>query len=145
MALRRRARHLGIEGEAAGIVDDAGAQLDGLFRDRGFIGIDGDGNRQLAAQPLQHGDQAAQLLGFGDARRTGARGFRADVDDVRAFLFEFDRAGEGAVRIQVLAAVGKRIRGDIQHAHNERALTERQRSIAKFPFEALAGHEVFPA
>ena len=51
-------------------------------------------------------------------------GFRADIDDVRALLFEFHGAGEGAVGVGVLAAVGKRIGRDVQHAHSSGALAE---------------------
>ena len=60
--------------------------------------------------------------------RCGARlgRFRADVDDVGALLFQFDGAREGAVRIEILSAVGKRIGRDVQHAHQERAFAEQQ-------------------
>jgi len=55
---------------------------------------------------------------------TRPRGFRADVDHVRALFFEFDRPGEGAIRIGVLATIGKRIRRDVEHGHQQRAVSE---------------------
>jgi len=69
-------------------------------------------------------DEPAHLLGGGNARRGRPRGFRADIDDVGSQLFEFDSAGKGAVGIGVLAAVGKGIRRDIEHRHQDGALAE---------------------
>ena len=108
------ARQLRIERQAGRIVDDLSAMLQSLFRDRRFVGVHRNRHRQLAAQPLQHGNQPAQLFGFRNALGTGPRRFRADVDDVRALLFQFDGAGEGAVGIEILAAVGERIGRDVE-------------------------------
>ncbi len=117
-----------------------GAVLQRLFRHGRFVGVDGNRNGQLAAQALQHRNQAAQLFGFGDALGTRLGGFRADVDDVRALLFQFDGAREGAVGIQIFSAVGKRIGRHVQHAHQQRALAQQQFAAGQLPDKMASFH-----
>ncbi len=139
------AREFGIDGKAAGIVHDIRAQFQGFFRHRRLIGVHRDRHRELIAQALQNRNQPPQLLGFGNARRTRPRRFRADVDDVRAFLFELNGAREGPVWILILAAIGKRIGGDVQNAQNESSLSQLDLPVANLPFKMLASHVVVPA
>src|SRR5665213_4360974 len=103
--LRHGARQVGIDGQRAGIVNDVRAQLQSLLRDRRLVGIHRYRNRELVAQALEHRDQAAQFLGFGNLNGAGTRRFRADVDDIGTGLFELDGMGKGPVGIQELPAV----------------------------------------
>ena len=96
--------------------------------------------RQLVAQALQHRNQTPQFLGRGDARRIRARGFRAYVDDVGALFLHMHGVREGAIRIQVFAAIGERIGRDVQHAHDQRALAELQLAAFDFPEVRFARH-----
>ena len=96
------ARQLRIERKAGRIVDDLRAVLQRFFRDGELVRIHRNRHRELAAQPLQDRDQPAQFFGFGDRLGAGARGFRADIDDVRALFFQLDRAREGGVRVEIM-------------------------------------------
>jgi len=130
-----------VEGERARVVNDLDSERQRLGGDARLIGVDGNGNLKPALQALQHRNQAAELFGFGDPGRTRAGGFRADVDDVGALFLEFDGAGEGAVRVGVLAAVRKGVGSDIEHTHDERPVAQGDGPVRQFPVEALARHE----
>jgi hypothetical protein len=81
---------------------------------------------QPVLQPLQDGNEAADLFGNGNARRSGAGGLRTDVDDVGPVFFEFDGPGEGAVGIRVPAAVGERIGSQVDDPHDQGPLAQFQ-------------------
>ena len=67
------------------------------------------------------GCSRCHFLGRGDRLRAiGPGGFRADVDDVGALGDHPAGLRAGAVRRQELSAVGKRVRGDVEHAHHGR-------------------------
>ena len=106
----------------------------------GLVSIHRQRNGELVAQTLEHRDQAAQFLGFGNPHGARTRGFRADVDDVGALLFQLDGVRESAVGIEEFSAVGKRVRRDVQDAHQQRPLAQLQSLIAELPFEALPKH-----
>ena len=55
-----------------------------------------------------------------DRTAIGAGRFRADVEDVGAFGGKPPRMRDGRLRIEKAAAVGKGIRRDIEHAHDQR-------------------------
>jgi hypothetical protein len=113
-----------IPGEAAGVVDNFGAVFNGEFGYFGFIGIDRDGDAEFAFEALEDGDEASDFLSGGDAGAAGLGGFGADVDDVGALLFEFEGAGKSAVGILVETAVGERVGGDVEDAHDEGSFAE---------------------
>jgi hypothetical protein len=108
---------LRLEGEAARVVDDLGAQLQRALGHFGLIGIHRNRQCEPVLQPLEHGNQAAQFLRRANGPRAGAGGFGADIDDVGALFFQFESAREGAVGFSILAAVGKRIGRHVEHAH----------------------------
>ncbi len=130
-----------IECERARVVYDLYAERECLCGNSGFVGIDGDGDLQVPLQALEHGNQAAKLFGFGDALGARPRGLGTDIDDISSLLFHFDGASEGAVGVFVLAAVGKRVRRDVEDAHDERAVAQGDGTIGEFPDESLTRHE----
>jgi hypothetical protein len=139
--LHHGAHQIGVGGQPGGIVDDIGAQLQRLRSDTGFVRVHGKRNRKPPLQALEDGDEPAQFLGFGNAHGAGARGFGSDVDDVGAFFFQLQGAGEGAVGVAVLTAIRERVGGDVENSHDERALAELQGLVSEFPFVVLTGHE----
>src|SRR5690606_23599 len=54
-------------------------------------------------------------------RRTRTRRFGADIDDVGAFGGEFEAMRDGGVGFEVARSVGKRIGGDVEDSHDQRA------------------------
>ena len=50
---------------------------------------------------------------------SGPGGFRADIEDVRAIGFESQGLFLGGIRFEEFSAVGKRVRREVQNAHEE--------------------------
>ena len=131
-------RHQRLALQAPHVIDDGGtarqcpaaatSRLDGVDRDRH---AEMDDRRQDRRQPRQ-------LLFQGDRLRPdiGPRRFGADVDDVGAFVDHLLGMLEGASRIGKLAAVGERVRGDVEDAHDDRAVFASSRPST---FGAAAG------
>ena len=61
----------------------------------------------------------------------GARGFAADIQDVRPLPGQFERVGNGGLRIQKLSTVRKRVRRDVDDAHDERWPREGEFKLAR--------------
>ena len=82
---------------------------------------------------------AGLLFGGGERSGVGAGGFAADVEDVGALVEHLERLGEGALRGMLgrveVAAVGEAVGGDVEDAHDERSLAEREGSGAEMPVE----------
>ena len=69
------------------------------------------------------------LGGHGVGTRT--RGLAADVDEVGSARLHLDRRRFGRAGIEIQPAVGKRIRGDVEDAHDQRAAAEMERAPAR--------------
>jgi hypothetical protein len=121
---------LRIEGETAGIVDDFGAEFEGAFGGLGLVGIDGNRDAELLAQPLENGNNAAEFFFRGDGLSAGFGGLAADVDDIGALLFHLHGAGESEIGVKVFAAVRERIGRDVEDAHDESAIAEGEFAVA---------------
>jgi len=132
------ARELGFESEAAGIVNDSGAEFERALGDFGFVGVDGDGDADGVLDALEDGDEALEFDCGGDAVGPRLGGFGADVDDVGALLLEFDGSRERAVGVGVFTAVGERVGGDVENAHQQGSVTETEFGTGEFPDEVLA-------
>src|SRR5262245_46919407 len=92
--LRRDLGYGGVESESADLVDDLRPGLKRGPRDLTFRSVDGDRNPQPAAQRSDHGYHAVHLF-FGAYRlRPGSGRFAADVQNVRAFGFDLESAGD---------------------------------------------------
>ncbi len=71
---------------------------------------------------------AVDLLLGRDARRAGPRGFPPDVDDIRAGGGHRVGVANRVDEAHVLAAVGERVGGHVEDAHDERLSPQRHRS-----------------
>ena len=67
--------------------------------------------------------------------RSRASGFSADVKDVGTLVQQTLGLLERLVAIEVSATVGEGIRGEVDDAHDQRALAEFQRACAQVPVE----------
>ena len=106
---------------AADVVDQARAGLDGFAHERGLAGVDRD-RHAAVCQRFEHRQHAAAL--FVERHRCGARPgrFTADVEDVRTLVDQRSRMRDCSVARGVEAAVGEGVRGDVDDAHDERAI-----------------------
>ena len=113
--VRDDARKLRIAAKRRDVVDELGAELERAPRDLGLRRVD---RHRTAREPLEHGNDAAQLLVERNALRTGPRRLAADVDDRSPFIHHApSRRGRG-VGIEVDATVGKRIGSHIDDPHD---------------------------
>jgi hypothetical protein len=97
---------------------------------------------QPAAQLLKHRPDARKLLVSRCARRTGSSRFTANVQQIRAGFFHFERVLHGALRRDELAPVGETVWRNIEYTHHQGASAELQRSRAQLQFEASSlNHE----
>src|SRR3990172_1048967 len=72
------------------------------------------------AQALDDRKSPLQLLLHADRQRTGTRGFAADVEQVGAFRYQALRISQRIITLQMLPAIRKRIRRDIDDTHDQR-------------------------
>ena len=79
------------------------------------------------------GEDAGLLFGGGDGGGVGAGGFAADVEDVGAFVEEFEGLGEGCFGGVELAAVGEAVGGEVEDGHDEGAGAEGEGAGAEAP------------
>jgi len=128
--------HLWVGGQAADIIEDMGAGVEGGMGDSGFHGIDAEeGIGDLFAQAVDDGEDSADFLVSVDWGGAWAGAFAADVDDVSAFGGEFDAADDGGLGIEPLAAIGEGVRGDIEDAHDGGAVSQVERVLTAAPDE----------
>ena len=136
--------HSRVEAQSAHVVDDTSARLDRLLRYLGFRGVDRNGCPlsqlpKLRGQPSNHGQDAAELFFRRNGLRSRTRGFAAHVDPVRSLSRHLETVLNGSVGVEVDAAVRKRIRRHVQHAHDERSLAQAHFSSARDEVEVETG------
>ncbi|TML66037.1 MAG: hypothetical protein E6G22_00910 [Actinobacteria bacterium] len=110
---------VGVGAERGHVVHQLRPELERALGDRRLGGVDRE--RHLAAEPLEHRDDAAQLLLGGNAGRPRPRRLAADVDDRRALRVEPPRRRGRLVRVEVDAAVEEGVWRDVDDAHDGRA------------------------
>ena len=124
--LRHRALALARVLEAPDVVEDVRPHLHGLFGRRGMVGVDGNGDGAGGQELFKQRQQARLLFLRRQRRRARPRGFRADVDEVRAVRGHLAHVRERGLGRVIAAAIGKGIRRDVEDAHDERAAADGQ-------------------
>ncbi len=104
------------------VVDHAGAGRQCCAHHVGLEGIDADRHGRARHQCLDHRHHALDLLLRRHLFGAGPGGLAADVEDIRALLDQRQRVGDGRLGTEMPAAVGERIRGDVDDAHHPRAV-----------------------
>ena len=117
------------------VVDELGAELERAAGDLGLRRVDRDRD---AVEPLEHRDDAAQLLVDRDALGAGPRRLAADVHDRRAVVHHPARCGRRNARIEVHAAVGEAVGRHVDDPHHRRALQTFLDRCASHPAWRLA-------
>ena len=97
-------------------------------RDFGFAGIHGNWNFEPPAQCVQHRKKSLQFLARWNLCCAGASGLRADIENVGAGAFDLKRASDGGILIEIKAAIGEAVIGDVEHTHDQRSLAEYERA-----------------
>jgi hypothetical protein len=129
-----------VESQSARIVDDFDPVLHGPLGDFRLVRVKRERHAKVAAQALQDRNQPLPFLIRSDPLRAGPRGFRPNVDDVGPMLFQFESARIGPIGIVEAAPIGERIGRNVQHAHQERTLTQLHLRIAQLPIINFSGH-----
>ncbi len=117
--------------------------MDGSAACGGVPGVDGENGCGACAQDGGDDGEYAPLLFFccDGLMFAGARGFSADVDDVGTFIKHAQGVSRGRCWTIEEAAVGKRIRGDVEDTHNECARTEGEGARAQLPLKLAAARK----
>ena len=100
-----------IETEAADVVHEVGAGVEGGLRHLGLGGVDREVRRAAPAQPRDHRGHPPDLLFGGHRGAPGARGLAPHVDEVGPRLEEREALGDGGVDRGEAASVGERVGG----------------------------------
>ena len=91
----------------------------------------------FAQHIFNHRHNATQLFFRGDAAfnhgRSRPRGLTANVEQVSAIVEHFESVGHGMVAGQKFPAVRKRVRRNVQDAHDQRAGAKLQRARTQSP------------
>ncbi len=99
---------MGSESSALHVVDEIRAGGDGRCGDVRFISIDREhGLREAAAQGLDDGQQAGELIGGRDRCGARARGLRAEVEHVGAFVQQGLGPAQRVIDARQRAAIGE--------------------------------------
>ena len=136
--LRANGRHLRIPREAADVIHDFGAGLQGSAGGGGLVGVDGDTAWGERSESFEHRQQSGLFLfradGLVTSRRPRAsRGacFRRQIEQVRAFVEELDAWATAASGIEKQAAVAEGVGRDVHYAHHQRARAERRARVRR--------------
>ncbi len=105
--------------EARNVVDDAGARLHGRLGNLGVAGVDAHADA-LAGQALDNAQHAALFLLDGNGACARARALAAHVDDKGALFHHLLRGLYRRIVIGIRPAIGKRVGGNVQDAHDNR-------------------------
>jgi len=139
----RDLRETRLEAQPTNIIQNVRAGAESLLGDLGFGGVNGDGDRvQLAPQAANDGQHAPQFFLPRDRLRAGPCGFAAHVDPVGSLANQFHPALDGAFGSKVESAIRERVRGHVEHAHEERTVTKTNRSASNFDLELGAKSHV---
>ena len=74
-----------------------------------FVSVDGNRNTELLFEPLQYRNQTPQFFGRGDSYTSRLGGFGANIQNVSAQSFQFNRTRYSKFGIIVQAITGERI------------------------------------
>ena len=117
-ALGDQRQHRRVGGPARDVVDDARAGLDCRGRDLGLGGVDAHGDVR-SAPPTPARRARSERTSSAALDRLGARpgGLAADVEHGGAGGGQLQAVRDRELRIEVAAAVGERVRSDVDDAH----------------------------
>ena len=115
-------RHVGIALQTPHVVEDRGTLFERPGGDPGLDGIDRNREPEFDHGP-QHGAEAGKLIIERDrlCPHIGPGRLRSDVEKIRAVALHAPRLRERGVGIDETAAIGERIRRDVEDAHHQRA------------------------
>ncbi len=124
--------------QARNVINNLGARANRNFCYLGLSRIDGNRNLQHPAHAFQDRQNARQFCVSRRARRARPRRFPTDVEQICSSPLHFQSVFDRALRIQELAAVGKTIGRNVEHAHYERTLAQCERARGKAQLEFAA-------
>ena len=121
-------RQRGIGAEGAHIVDDFYARANPRFRHRSFLGVERNWNAQFSAKTFEHRQHSRQLLFGADGIGSRTRRFPSEIENVGPSPLQLKCSSNRRLRVEIYAAIGKTVGGDVENPHQKRAFTKRQRA-----------------
>ena len=86
-------------------------------------GINGYRDLHCRGERLDHWNDPPSLLFFGNRLVPRPCGLAANIEDVSALLLDFLPVRDCLLPVEILPAIGKRIRRDVKNTHDGRPLT----------------------
>src|SRR5229473_935848 len=131
-----------IASQSGHVVDEFRPRPDCEVGDAGPACVHRNGNFEPPSKGFKNGKNVIQLLGGRRLDGSWPRRFAADVEEAGAGTLYRKGALDRALGFQELTAIGKAVWRDVQHAHNERAFAQNQRTGTEFEAkEFAADHE----
>ena len=125
-------RHLVVIFETPDVVDQIRARLERRLRDRTLVGVHRNRHVKARLDRLDHRHDAVDLLLIAQLGVSRSGGFSADVDDIHAVREHLLGVVQRRIGCIPLSAVGKRIRRDVQNAHDIRMMLCVKQLISDF-------------
>ena len=127
--------------EPANVIHDRGARIERRLSRRRLVGVDGERDAHLSSQAVDDRHHPPPFLGVVDRIGAGPGRLAANVDDVGAVIDHPQTGVDRGWQVEQSATVRERIGGDVDHAHDERALTQQQVAAAGQGDRKSAAHE----
>ena len=118
----------GIGSKAAHVIDNFYSCFQTSFGNLGFLRIERNGNSQFARQTLEYRQDTRELFLCAYGVSSGASRFSSYIENVCARLFQFERSLYRQLRVGITSTGIEAVWRDIEDAHDQGALAERQRT-----------------
>ena len=138
--LRDGVRHARIALQSPDVVDDACAEPRRLARHGRLAGVNGD-RRIKVGQRLEHRNHPPELLVLRNRKMAGPCRFAANVDDRGPLRDHGSRPRDRGGRVEMAPAVGERIRGHVENAHELGRRFQRAEELVAKDRAAVDAHQ----
>jgi len=108
------------------IVNDFRARVECRFGHFKLLRVDGDRDFQPVTKAVQNRKDAREFFFGRRAGGAGTGGFAPHIEQISTRGFHGQRVLDGVLSVKELAAIGKTVWGNVQHAHDERAFAKRK-------------------
>src|SRR5680860_1385274 len=125
-----RGQHLRVHSKTRHVIDHERTSLQRTSGHLGFVGVHGNRDRKSSSQSLHYRQYPGELLLHGHSVRTWARRLSPYVNHMCPLLHHLPGRLHGHLRILMLSVAGEGIRGHVDSAHNQRAISQVQTWMA---------------
>ena len=126
LRLGHRIRHFRIMPQCTNVVDDRRTGVQRPPRHFRLRRIHRDGNPDPTGQGCEHRQDTGQLNVQWNWLGAGARRLAPEVQQIGSFRFDLLGPCNGRLNAEIAPAIGERVRGDVQHPHDQHPFLQRE-------------------